>query len=234
MLYYLRGVIIEIRRLCQKFGVIMEDEIKIEAASPELLEEAIKTLPFKPVYFVISMLAGGISDPGYKEKGGEERYLSECSINNVIPNSQVSFVYNSKAGLFVPRSSGNSMIRFYESSSDDMIDATVQKLLKGGRIHKIEVKAEEIPSPVFPNFRDTFLPMLLECGYQLREGDLWLDAGYSRQEYSVGGYYRNGGLAFGIYRGAGKGLELQLHSKVSDDCREILTDWFSNLENEFK
>ena len=208
--------------------LIMEDEMIIDAASPELLEKAIKTLPLIPVYFEVSMEADGISGPGYKEKGGEERYLRECAESNIIPNSQASFVYDPKAGLFVPKLYGNDAIKYYQDPSDYMKDATVQKLLEGGRIHQVGVKVEEIPSPqTFLAFRDTFLPLLLDKGYQLEYGDLWLETWRSRQHASEG-YSMDGGLIFRT-RGSREGLELRFPSEVSDECRDTVTDWFNNL-----
>ena len=177
------------------------------------------------------MEADGISGPGYKEKRGEDRYLRECAESNVIPNSQVLFNYDLKAELFVPKLYGNDIIKYYQNPSDDMKNATVQKLLSGGRIHQVGVKVKEIPSPqTFLAFKDKFLSTLLECGYQLEEGDLWFEAGYSTQHASEG-YYMDGGLLFRS-RGFGKGLRLQFPSEVSDDCRETVTDWFNNLEKE--
>ena len=200
----------------------MENELEIKVESQELLQEIIKTLPSEPEYFTIEMKAKSVSLPQYKEEGGEERYLLECSKNNIIPFSTYKFEYSHITGLFESKFD-NNLTSIREQQSEKKKKAIMNGLVKGGRIGRFEFEIGISAQQGFKKFRDEILNMLLENDYQIDEGDLWLSWG--RHTGYNEGYYRTGGLRFNIR----KGVELELNGETSEEAKSKYIEWFNKL-----
>jgi len=197
----------------------MKKKMKIEKPSYKLFTEAIRDLDVLPAYFDIEMLADGILYPKYKDETDKKRYLSECEEKRVVPYTVIKLVYDISFKLrFVPPVFTDPVIRSRKKED-------IERLIKGGRIHKINFEAKAPAFEGFEFFRDEFLDTMLKNGYQPYEGELILNYFLDHESDRI---------SFGM-DGFNRGLELELQSdKLSkEELREVLV-WFSLLKRKYE
>lgn len=187
-------------------------KMKITKVSQELFVEAIKTFPVDCSNMEFRMYA---KTPDFPIKDdSEERYVSECLENNIIPFSLVEFRYRQDKGLFVPDD-----FRIYH----DKISESIQKLLEGGKFNQVEIKNYTDSCAAFEEFRkeNGLLDLMLSKNYKLSSGD-------------IEGNYGNSNLIFFAKYMGRKRLELVLGYKLADEGREKLVGWFKELEDKYQ
>ena len=203
------------------------EELSIERPSQELLKKTIETFPIIPNFGNVEFIANGIVLSSGAPGGttGEEVYIAECNKNGVIPFSFLGFEYSESSRSFVTKATfrGGSVIPDNEKS--------LRSLLKGGKIYQIhaDIDAHYGSRRSFDDFREKFMPLLLENGYAIRNIDLWLTyftgSGYNE------GIYRDTTLNYNGRPDKNKLFVARGH-RISEENEKKVVSWFEGLKKE--
>lgn len=201
----------------------------IQHASDEMLIQAIKTLPSPSVYGVIDMLVNGVKGPDFLSSvdySPLETHIAECTKKGIIPSSADTLVYNPEIKLFIPKMNEKPPT-FHFTDSKRLSVAQIDGLLNGGKIHEIDLKWE-VPEG-YECLRSRFLDEVLNKGYNIHHGTIWLD---SRTENNY--KYSNGLLELKAWQ---RDLNLTLRKENCEWDKKInrdLISWFEELAEKYK
>lgn len=197
-------------------------------ASQELFLEALETLPIPPEYGDLSFVADGIR-LGYvlgpEIQPEEVDYLIECQKRGILPFSELKFEYKSRDGHFTPT---DSLFAKGEGHHPERKRASHKSLLSGGRFNTLtfDIGPHGEGKAGLQNFKEEILGSLIEEGYQIHEGELWLTTW--RSHGYTDGYREDTGFHFGTDRW-NKGIHLKLGSGLSNEAKTNLIGWFDRL-----
>jgi hypothetical protein len=197
--------------------------------SQELFAEALKTI-HPPHLAELEFAAEGIEypyhysefpDPQDKKAEQTKIYFSQCVDKGVIPFSRIVLepFYSNEQKKILFRS---------DASGFPVPDYAMGFLVKGGRLHRIEVKTTRHPS--FEAFRESVLDTLVKGGYQIMNGTLTLTL-YHLTGYNEGDYADTEVTMYSS--GSHSGLELKMGSEISDEGEKLLEQWFGGLKAKY-
>ena len=197
--------------------------IGTKKVSQELFREAVETIPSHIEYAGLEFVYAGIFKSRCKED--EEKHVSECIQQGVMPFSQLKLNYKSDFKCFILETSFNeNFLGIDRNSTEEIKNASFNGMLKGGKIHSMETLVGDGHNLLkFEDFKEEFLKKFLEAGYHLSGGDLWLSS-YHLTGYNQGNY-RESGMSLDHRRG----IELQLAEFPNIDGKQKLIEWFAQL-----
>jgi len=202
----------------------MNIKINIE---PETIEKHIKDFPAEPKWFKLYVNAEGVSRPTDLEKGGDKRYIDECTKHNIIPYSKIELQYYPAIKMLAP-SSGKFIAPDFNELSERVKKSVSDSIMQGGRIHRLMISADndlrEADSKEAFQLLKGSLDRMLKSSYRLDYLDICLTKGYCNLQYEEG-WTSTGSL---YYDGTVNVLELD--AELESGIEKKLKEWLKMLE----
>lgn len=138
--------------------------------SQELFKVAIQTMPVTPVHGEVTLLADDLDYPGdgfYRNEYSTQEYLEECAKKGILPHTKIQELV----------SPYGTSIRELNIGSCNIVGTPLEQVISG-RVHKVHIvgSLSGWSEEYFEQFRNITLPKLLEQGYQIRDGQFWLNS----------------------------------------------------------
>lgn len=216
-----------------------EDKLEIRTSSQELFQDVINSVPLLPEKAELTFLAEGIVLPQYhysrvihnKEENDEKRYISECSKKGIIPLSMMELRYSHNRGRFMPEHFSGIIRVPGTESSNYIIENAIIGLIKGGKIHQIDIKIDE-GAHRFEEFKKSLFNNLLEQKYQIYRGTMYV----IEDEFRIKGVrlYFLAKIDNRKFKVNKLELQLQIGEEVHKRETNKMTNWFNQLKEKYQ
>lgn len=197
------------------------DDLVINDAAHDHVLTAIKTVPIKPHFSSIVMLAEGIAPPKYGDEQDRARFIGQCRISGVSASS----VELESSSPYVGKEPELGIKNARELFKGEH---AIEDLFCGKRAHQLELSIKW-GFPRLPESLDGFL----RAGYVLHEGTIYTTSyrltGYNEGDYGDSSFRFRKQKDSQLYR-----LELDPGSDnlaTSEEQSLKLLEWFSGLRD---
>jgi hypothetical protein len=208
-------------------------DLVIPNPTPELLTQAVQTLPVLPEYTKLLLSRAGEFNYFYrKNEHTEEDYIKRCLDASLIPFSQINLRYNNSVHEFTPSNNGIKIA--YEVSSSESPDAVkrragviAQAIANGYGMADVQLEVEhDRQGEGFDHLREGLLADLLSQGHSIINAEIWLGSIDRR------GHYNEGASPMGELHYSGRSLEVwpQRFAISRPDDWNVVQDWFTGLQ----
>ncbi|MCK4808092.1 MAG: hypothetical protein KAS90_00565 [Candidatus Aenigmarchaeota archaeon] len=212
------------------------EERNIETEDEKFFKHILITLPLSPQYARFRVVPQDIPDCNM-EKNMIKKYLKQCEKNDTIPFSKTEVEYDNDLKIFIPGSIDieNNVSRLKyddEKSYLKIIESTIEQQLSGGKPHTVHIEIGIPAEDGFKSFGQAFYDELLNKGYVIEYGDIWLTSKHSNQHYDKG----HGPVSTMTLSMKDSKYSLNLHLKKNDTeiYNTDINGWFANLKEIYK
>jgi len=212
------------------------EERNIETKVETFFKHILINPPFSPQYAKFRVVPQGIPDCNM-EKKEIKTYLKQCKDKKIIPFSKTELNYDNNLKIFIPGSIDieNNIARLKyddEKSYLEIIESTINQQLSRGKPHTLHIEIGIPAGDGFKSFGETLYDKLLNEGYIIEYGDIWLTSKFSNQHYDKG----HGPVSTMTLSMKDSKYSLDLHLRKNDTeiYNTDINGWFANLKEIYK
>ncbi len=212
------------------------EERNIETEVENFFKHILISLPFSPQYAKFRAVPQDIPDCNM-EKSTIKKYLKQCREKNIIPFSKTEVEYDNDLKIFIPGSidieNNVSRLKYDDEKSylkiiKNILDAQLSK----GKPHTVHIEIGIPAENGFKSFGEILYDELLNKGYVIEYGDIWLTSKHSNQHYDKGW---SGVSTMTLSMEDSKySLDLYLRKNDIELSDTDINGWFANLKEIYK
>ena len=205
----------------------------IDTESEDFFKYILCTFPVPPAYIELRAVVHSIPDYDWDKKSINQ-YLSQCKKNKTIPFSETKLEYNNRKDVFVP---GSINLENFDPHIPDNDERLYKKILNNiwkkqisrGKPHTVRIEIGIPAKAGLASFKKTVFDDLLNNGYVIDYGNIWITSRDSGQHYSDS----YGGVSTMILgrKGSKYSLDLNLRRDDSELDFDKIYGWFARSKD---
>ncbi|NOQ38280.1 hypothetical protein GQ472_05305 [archaeon] len=212
------------------------DERNIKTEVETFFKHILINLPLSPQYAEFRVVPQDIPDCNMGKKA-INKYLLQCKEKNIIPFSKTEVEYDNDLKIFIPGSIDieNNVSRLKyddEKSYLKIIKNILNAQLSRGKPHTMHIEIGIPAEEGFKSFGEILYDELLNKGYVIEYGDIWLTSRHSNQHYEKG-YVPVSTMTLSM-KDSKYSLDLNLRKNDTEIYDTDINGWFANLTEIYK